>query len=118
VIPVHTDADHEKAPWLNTEWRFEGHRVMRCSCAALVVWPDGMKDPYVLTEEERRSLPGAWIPPISAVDLLRGPHFPDAPMQTGGLDWEVVSVEVVEETDRKYVFNGDEADDIWRDRES
>lgn len=98
TIPQHSESDHAEAPWLNTDWRFDGYRVMRCSCAALVIWPDGARSPRVLNEEERRSLPGAWIPESH--------------------DWEVVPVEVVEETDRKYVFDGDEADDVWRDRES
>lgn len=30
--------------------------------------------------------------------------------------WKPVDVEVIEETNREYVFNGDEADEVWRDR--
>lgn len=30
--------------------------------------------------------------------------------------WKPVEVTIEDETDRKYVFNGDEADDVWVDR--
>lgn len=40
-------------------------------------------------------------PVISAMDLLRGPEYPDQPVISGGLDPDIPVVEVPDEEGRK-----------------
>jgi hypothetical protein len=51
----------------------------------------------------------------TAIDLLRSPEFPDAPVATGG--WVPIEVVVVDEQERTFEFEDDEHLNVWVDRD-